>query len=263
MPRALPHPCVEPGCPALVYGQPRCSKHQRSERTELPAWTKAVRPSPAFQGYDAEYQRNRKLILAYQPWCSACGTTEQLTADHILAYSQGGSNTLDNLQVLCRSCNSRKQRRDGKVWVRPLDPRYALMYRDLRSRQQSHVIHLIGPAASGKSTLRRWLMDTFSIPSFGIDDERRAISHERLPDDLPAWINLEHHVDAASPCVLETSGRNGNDRVLLNLRHRFTILCTASDAVRRARLDERVRTVHRTTALVLVMRSLEKALSTL
>ncbi len=242
MPYALPHPCAQPGCGALVAGQTRCAQHQRSVRTDLPAWTKQVRPSSAFQGYDAEYRRNRKLLLEYQPWCSACGTTENLTADHILAYSQGGGNGFDNLQVLCRSCNSRKSRQEAKVWVRPLDPRYAIMYRDLRVRQHSHVIHLIGPAASGKSTLRRWLMDQLSIPSFGIDDERRALSQDRIPDDLPAWVNLEHHVDSVPSCVLETSGRNGNDRVLLYGRHRFTIHCTASDSVRRARLDERVRT---------------------
>jgi hypothetical protein len=40
--------------------------------------------------------------------CLACGATEDLTVDHVLPRSAGGGNGRDNLQTLCRSCNSRK-----------------------------------------------------------------------------------------------------------------------------------------------------------
>lgn len=40
--------------------------------------------------------------------CLHCGATENLSLDHIHPYSRGGEDTLDNLQTLCRSCNSRK-----------------------------------------------------------------------------------------------------------------------------------------------------------
>lgn len=40
--------------------------------------------------------------------CVECGHTDFLTLDHIWPYSQGGTDTADNLRVLCRSCNSRK-----------------------------------------------------------------------------------------------------------------------------------------------------------
>lgn len=40
--------------------------------------------------------------------CVECRSTENLTLDHIVAYSAGGSNTAENLRVLCRSCNSKK-----------------------------------------------------------------------------------------------------------------------------------------------------------
>jgi 5-methylcytosine-specific restriction endonuclease McrA len=40
--------------------------------------------------------------------CLVCGTTERLACDHIWPLSLGGSNDLDNLQPLCRGCNSRK-----------------------------------------------------------------------------------------------------------------------------------------------------------
>ena len=40
--------------------------------------------------------------------CQHCGTTERLSIDHIHPFSLGGLETLDNLQTLCRPCNSRK-----------------------------------------------------------------------------------------------------------------------------------------------------------
>jgi hypothetical protein len=40
--------------------------------------------------------------------CATCGRTDNLTVDHVLALAKGGSNDIDNLQLLCRSCNSRK-----------------------------------------------------------------------------------------------------------------------------------------------------------
>jgi CRISPR/Cas system Type II protein with McrA/HNH and RuvC-like nuclease domain len=40
--------------------------------------------------------------------CQHCETQERLTIDHIIPVSRGGSDELDNLQILCRSCNARK-----------------------------------------------------------------------------------------------------------------------------------------------------------
>lgn len=40
--------------------------------------------------------------------CLHCGTSEHLSLDHIHPYSRGGEDVLENLQTLCRSCNSRK-----------------------------------------------------------------------------------------------------------------------------------------------------------
>ena len=40
--------------------------------------------------------------------CAHCGTTEDLTVDHILTSSRGGTDDLANLQILCRRCNSHK-----------------------------------------------------------------------------------------------------------------------------------------------------------
>ena len=40
--------------------------------------------------------------------CAECGTTKNLTIDHIVPVKAGGGDEPENLQVLCRSCNSAK-----------------------------------------------------------------------------------------------------------------------------------------------------------
>ena len=40
--------------------------------------------------------------------CLRCGEEKPLTVDHIVPLSQGGDNFLENLQLLCQSCNSKK-----------------------------------------------------------------------------------------------------------------------------------------------------------
>jgi hypothetical protein len=40
--------------------------------------------------------------------CRLCSSRDDLTLDHILAISNGGTHAPENLRVLCRSCNSRK-----------------------------------------------------------------------------------------------------------------------------------------------------------
>lgn len=40
--------------------------------------------------------------------CRHCGATTNLSLDHIHPFSLGGDDTYENLQTLCRSCNSKK-----------------------------------------------------------------------------------------------------------------------------------------------------------
>lgn len=44
--------------------------------------------------------------------CRSCGSRFDLCADHIHPESKGGATTLENLQTLCRECNSRKGDRE-------------------------------------------------------------------------------------------------------------------------------------------------------
>jgi len=48
-----------------------------------------------------------------------CGTEERLSVDHIVPRTLGGSDSLDNLQVLCSSCNSAK---GGRFFDSPKTP---------------------------------------------------------------------------------------------------------------------------------------------
>jgi 5-methylcytosine-specific restriction endonuclease McrA len=40
--------------------------------------------------------------------CLACGAAEALSVDHVIPLSLGGSNAIENIQVLCETCNSLK-----------------------------------------------------------------------------------------------------------------------------------------------------------
>lgn len=44
--------------------------------------------------------------------CLRCGSAERITIDHVISILHGGSNNVDNLQPLCKSCNSAKSSND-------------------------------------------------------------------------------------------------------------------------------------------------------
>lgn len=90
-------PCS--GCGILV----------RDSRCYACARLQALRnPRRRHNKYNYEWQKMSKLARQLQPWCTKCGTDRDLTADHILSLAEGGLNTLDNISVLCRKCNSSK-----------------------------------------------------------------------------------------------------------------------------------------------------------
>lgn len=49
--------------------------------------------------------------------CQVCRDTDDLCLDHIIPESKGGTKDINNLQVLCRSCNSKKGIKTMVEWL--------------------------------------------------------------------------------------------------------------------------------------------------
>lgn len=49
-----------------------------------------------------------ELIKSVNSKCSICGNNSNPTIDHIIPIDKGGHDGIENLQVLCSSCNSKK-----------------------------------------------------------------------------------------------------------------------------------------------------------
>lgn len=52
-----------------------------------------------------------RLLLDNFKFCIYCNSIHNLSIDHIIPISKGGENTLSNLVVACRNCNSSKRAR--------------------------------------------------------------------------------------------------------------------------------------------------------
>lgn len=52
--------------------------------------------------------------------CASCGKSlkERYEVDHIVPISKGGANYIRNIQLLCVSCNRRKNAKDPLLWAR-------------------------------------------------------------------------------------------------------------------------------------------------
>ena len=48
------------------------------------------------------------LLVEFNYCCAFCRKKRKLTKDHIIPLSEGGTDYIDNIQPLCKSCNSRK-----------------------------------------------------------------------------------------------------------------------------------------------------------
>lgn len=60
------------------------------------------------KNYRAARKHKSFLIERDGAKCQRCGATDNLCVDHIVPLARGGSNELDNLQILCWHCNTSK-----------------------------------------------------------------------------------------------------------------------------------------------------------
>lgn len=65
--------------------------------------TKKSKAGGSFTG-----QEWKQLCKQYNDRCLKCGKEGELTVDHIIPVSMGGTSDISNIQPLCRSCNSSK-----------------------------------------------------------------------------------------------------------------------------------------------------------
>lgn len=64
------------------------------------------------------FQDWQDKLAAHGYACTYCGRTDvQLSKDHVVPVSTGGSDHIDNIVPACRSCNSSKHARDVAVWL--------------------------------------------------------------------------------------------------------------------------------------------------
>ena len=84
---------------STLCGEPcdngRCDDHQPKQPSKL---------SREARGYNDAWRKLSRRARDLQPWCSNCGTTEDLTCDHL----EWPATTLKQVDVLCRTCNARK-----------------------------------------------------------------------------------------------------------------------------------------------------------
>ena len=99
-------PCLDCG---TLSAEHRCPQHLAEWKARREQARN--RGKTTERGYDNRWRKLRSTAIAQQPFCTHCGTTEDLTADHIIPLSAGGTSTENNIQVLCRSCNGRKSDR--------------------------------------------------------------------------------------------------------------------------------------------------------
>lgn len=104
--------CIECG---EVSDGPRCMEHRPKRELRFGR-------NRRHQGYDAAWDKTSARARRIQPWCTDCGATDDLTADHSpeawARKAEGKAITLDLITVVCRACNSRrgKIRGDSKTW---------------------------------------------------------------------------------------------------------------------------------------------------
>ncbi len=100
-------PCRTKGCRGLVREGRYCEACRGQERD---AYDQA-RGSAAARGYGHRWRKLRLMYLRAHPLCVVCGDAAS-EVDHIHPRAAGGSDDWDNLQALCKSCHSRKTRRE-------------------------------------------------------------------------------------------------------------------------------------------------------
>lgn len=92
-------------------------RHNGDEWYYFAGHPEMTRPPTPKRGKRTIAGKQRTRILERDQYrCRTCGSWHDLTIDHILPESRGGSDDDDNLQALCRPCNLSKGARTQDEW---------------------------------------------------------------------------------------------------------------------------------------------------
>lgn len=56
-------------------------------------------------------------LIDTQESCFYCQSSKKLTIEHIKTMTKGGDNTLENVTLVCHSCNESKKNKEVEVWL--------------------------------------------------------------------------------------------------------------------------------------------------
>lgn len=116
MPARSPRPCRAALCPKKTterHGY--CEAHKDQAR----GWERHQRGRTAHQqGYGSRWRKLRALIMERDKWlCQACKrqgrASPAYAVDHIVNRAEGGDDSPENLEAICRSCHQRKTQEEA------------------------------------------------------------------------------------------------------------------------------------------------------
>ena len=109
------------------------------------------------------------FIKSIQPYCLKCGRVDELSLDHHIPLSKGGSLELYNTTVLCRFCNSEKNNKNPEEFYSNEELQnikdYFQRIKDYKESLRK-VYFLFGCFGSGKTWVSDQLKDKFTIVDY-------------------------------------------------------------------------------------------------
>lgn len=142
-------------------------------------------------------REKRERVYARDGWrCLNCGQDSrgELTLDHIVPYSRGGTDEDSNLQTLCRTCNVMRGDTGMAIPFPAGRPVYAKRPLTKRERKQRHAEHATGPGTYYTCEICRPLL----WPRHRCTDCNRLSVVAVWPKDVkagpPGWYACSWHI---------------------------------------------------------------------
>lgn len=114
----LPSPCLDCGTVTPGTRCPECEDARNKVRAARNT-PHAPKPSATARGYDAAWKKLSRRARLLQPFCSDCGATEDLQADHLpqawARKARGLPIRLKDIDVVCGACNRKRGAARGET----------------------------------------------------------------------------------------------------------------------------------------------------